>query len=251
MNERILEMNCKTMNETPGSLHKHDGYFCETCMNKGIVFFIKDDDVWSRNCECKKIRKNLRLIEKSGLGSVIRDKTFDAFRVSANWQGALLERAKSFVDESYYKTFFVGGQPGSGKTHLCTAMCGEFIKQGKETRYFLWTREVRDLKGYGDWRYEEKMRELREVEVLYIDDYLKVMRGATPTPSDMAIAFEILNSRLLDPTKITIISSELTINELLELDEGTASRICERTGPYAINVSRSPDKNFRLRGKKE
>ena len=247
MSDRILELKCKTMNETKGTAHLHDGYYCPKCHGKCIVFFIKGDDIVSRFCECRVIRRNLKMIAESGLESAIKNKTFDTFKVTENWQKAILEKARSFIDDTYYKTFFMGGQPGSGKTHLCTAMCGEFIKRGKETKYFLWTREVRDLKGFADWRYEEKMRELRQVEVLYIDDYLKVMKGATPSPADMAIAFEIINSRLIDPHKVTVISSEFTIEELLTLDEGTASRICESTGPYAISISPATEKNYRLK----
>ncbi len=247
----ILEKKCKWLNETKGDLHHRDGYYCSLCHNKGQVFFIRGDDVVARRCQCLRVRKSMRLIAKSGLADAIQKKTFDSFVVTENWQKAIKDKALLFLKNDVYKTFFVGGQPGSGKTHICTALCGELLKRARQTLYLLWTRDARELKACAnEMCFSQKMDEYKEAEVLYIDDFLKVMRGASPTPADINIAFELLNSRLLDPDKITIISSEFTIEELLRLDEGTASRICERTGPFALNISRASEKDYRLRSAK-
>ena len=103
MNKNFLEIKCKTMNETPGKMHVSDGYFCAKCMNKGIVYFIKGEEIWSRKCECRGVRKTLRLIAQSGLEASIRDKTFETFVAREDWQRSFLEKARAFVDSTYYK----------------------------------------------------------------------------------------------------------------------------------------------------
>ena len=41
---------------------------------------------------------------------------------------------------------FIGGQVGAGKTHLCTAMVGEFLKRGISAKYMLWRDDALKLK---------------------------------------------------------------------------------------------------------
>lgn len=249
-NETFLEKQCRWANETAGKLHEKDGHFCEKCRNKGLIFFPREGEMVARKCVCVAVRKNLRIIANSGLESVLKEKTFDSFLVTENWQKSIKDKALSFLQNDLFKTFFIGGQCGSGKTHLCTAMCGELIKANKPTIYLLWTKVSRELKALAnETAFNTEIEQYKSTEVLYIDDFLKVMNGAKPTPADINIAFEILNSRLFDQDKITIISSEFTIDELLSLDEGTASRICERSGPFALSIGRSTQKNYRLRQK--
>ena len=87
----------------------------------------------------------------------------------------------------------------------------------------------------------------KNAKVLYIDDFLKVKKGEEPTPADINLAFEILNYRLLDPDKITVISSEKTLLDLLNYDEATMSRIFKAAGRYKINIEKDIKKNYRLK----
>lgn len=137
----------------------------------------------------------------------------------------------------------------SGKTHLCTAICGHYIKQGRNTLYMSWEDESKKLKALvTDYvAYQSLINEYKNVEVLYIDDLFKTQQGEAPTKADINLAFEIINNRLFSPDKITIISSEKTLNELLDYDEATMSRICEKTGNYKINIGKDIKKNYRLK----
>jgi DNA replication protein DnaC len=127
-------------------------------------------------------------------------------------------------------------------------MCGEYLKQGKETRYMLWSEESKKLKAnINEDTYFEILEPFQRVEVLYIDDLFKVKKGQLPTSADVNIAFDLLNSRLLSKDKITIISSEFTLNELLIVDEGTISRIVEKAGRFVANIADCTAKNYRLR----
>ena len=89
----------------------------------------------SVRCECLKVRKTIKVLQESGLQEVIESKTFDSFKATEQWQIQNKKIAELFVNQDQVKWFFIGGQCGSGKSHLCTAMCGEYLKQGKPTRY--------------------------------------------------------------------------------------------------------------------
>ena len=91
----------------------------------------------------------------------------------------------------------------------------------------------------------------KNADVLYIDDLFKTGRSfdaqmQRPTVADINYAFEIINYRGLNPNLLTIISSELTTHELMEIDEAVGGRIIEHS--TAINISRGRDRNYRVRG---
>jgi len=94
--------------------------------------------------------------------------------------------------------------------------------------------------------YSQIIEPLKKVDVLYIDDFLKTERGKFPTTGDVNIAFELINHRYINK-KITIFSSERDVDEIIDIDEATGSRIYERTknGVY-LSVSKDKSKNYRL-----
>lgn len=242
-----LERQCEYANKAEGDLYKRDGYFCGRCKNKGLIFWIRGEELVTSRCSCLKTRKTIKILGDSGLSQVVERKTFDRFIDKEPWQKRMKERAQEFLENEEYKSFFIGGQSGCGKTHICTAICGRLIERAMTTAYFLWTRDARTLKSKASSEeYDQIIEQYREAKVLYIDDFLKVKRGAEPTPADINIAFELLNSRMLDSSKITIISSEFTLEELIAIDEATASRIKEAAGPFVQCIGRDPYKNQRI-----
>ena len=88
--------------------------------------------------------------------------------------------------------------------------------------------------------YEQLMREYRDTEVLYIDDFFK----GTVTDPDKNLAFELLNDRYNSRKTMTIISSEKTIEEILGIDEAIGSRMYERSKGYYVKTAAD---NWRLR----
>ena len=97
---------------------------------------------------------------------------------------------------------------------------------------------------FDSYAYQEKLDSLRDVDVLYIDDFMKSL-DKSKVNTELNFAFEIINARYIS-NKITVISSELLIEQLNTLDNAVAGRIIERAGGFIINV-KGPDKNFRLR----
>ena len=140
----------------------------------------------------------------------------------------------------------------SGKTHLCTAICREFLLSGKKVIYMLWRDEVVRLKAIVNDadEYRELIDKYKTADVLYIDDMFKT--GKAPdgsnlkiTGGDVNVAFEIINYRYNNPSLLTIISSELSEDDLLEIDEATGGRIYERSKAFTIGKSR--DRNYRIK----
>ena len=92
----------------------------------------------------------------------------------------------------------------------------------------------------------------KKAEVLYIDDLFKT--GKAPdgsvlkiTGADVNVAFEIINYRYNNPALVTIISSELTEDEILDIDEATGGRIYERA-KKAFSIGKDRKKNYRIKG---
>lgn len=141
----------------------------------------------------------------------------------------------------------------SGKTHLCTAICREFLLNCKAVKYMLWRDDVVALKGLVNDTdaYKELIDTYKQCEVLYVDDLFKTGKSndglkQRPTAADVNIAFEILNYRYNNPNLLTIISSECTVNDIIDIDEATGGRIFERATAFSLKPDVS--KNYRLRG---
>ena len=145
----------------------------------------------------------------------------------------------------------------SGKSHICTAIVGKFLEQGYNVYYNVWNEIVTNLKQNAYDNPEEYNRQLtwlKNVSVLYIDDFFKT----TPTTADLDKAFQIIDYRknmsVSDTKKrfITIVSSEKFISEICEIDEAIGSRIFEmcNRGEYVVEIERSANKNQRVPSQK-
>ena len=237
-------------NNSEGDLNTIDGYDCKICKNKGFIASVDNNDCEVHSfCQCQRIRATLRRARQSGLNDILSKYTFDKYNATEDWQIAIKDKAQRFCKDDYSQWFYIGGQVGSGKTHICTAISGNYIKAGKDVRYMLWCEESKKLKALvNDRSYSDEIAKYKNADVLYIDDFLKVKNGETPTNGDINLAFEIINHRLLSKDKITIISSEKTLDEVLDYDEGTMSRVVEKAGYYIVNIVRDRHKNYRLKG---
>ena len=109
-----------------------------------------------------------------------------------------------------------------------------------------WLSASRKIKAVvtSDFEYYQAVQPLKDVDVLYIDDFFKTEQGKMPTSADIMLAFEIINERY-NAEKSMIISSELYSSEVLEIDEATGSRIYEMAGEYVENIYVDNDKNYR------
>lgn len=245
-----LQTKVDRYNEEIGTLQGND---CPTCKNKGYVMILDDEYTALKECECLRERKNKKLIEKSGLKQLIQEYTLEKFVANETWQRVIKDKALEFIQDGESRWFFIGGQVGAGKTHICTAIVNELMKQGHEALYMLWRDEIMKLKANvmeGN-EYAQTIHAFKTKKVLYIDDLFKSERGKQPTTSDINIAFEILNARYNNQDLITILSSEKILKEILGIDEAIGSRIFQRAGSYILELNKNPKMNMRLRERKQ
>ena len=222
---------------------------CSVCKNKGVIYYLDGIYEMCRDCECMSARRSLKRIERSGLKDALEKCTFKNFVTEHDYQTVMKEKAGSYIKNYHGNWFFIGGQVGCGKTHICTAIVRKLlIGENKNTRYLPWRDVVPKIKAKANSdEYEELLKPWKTVEVLYIDDLFKTAQGQKPTTADINIAYEILNYRYPKSGLITIISSELTIKQITEIEQSIGSRIFEKSGNYCINIGKDIKKNYRLK----
>ena len=263
-NERkqFTQTRCDAYNSMNGNLNEKDGYDCPKCLNKGYISIVQEtireestNDYTEalKKCTCWSVRAAIMRMKNSGLENVMQRYTFDRFETTETWQSHVKNTALRFIEEKG-NVFFIGGCSGSGKTHICTAITGQFLRQGKAAHYMLWQEEVLKLKAcvMDSDEYQEQMQRLKSIDVLYIDDFFKpVGNQDKPSTADVRIAYELINHRYNNKGLITIISSERLIGEVLDIDEATGGRLVEYAGNYMLNIQRDKKRNYRLRNIQE
>ncbi len=194
------------------------------------------------------IRRSIWRAKKSGLGDLLERHTFEAFQTPEPWQAKAKKLAQEYA-AAPDGWFVTSGRSGSGKTHLCTAICRRLLDDGRAVRYELWREMAQRIKAAaldGETR-SKLMAPLKSVEVLYLDDFLKTARGTAPTKADIEIAIDIIGARY-NAKALTLLSTELTVDELLSLEESLGGRIhamCRKGAQYLSFVG--DNKNWRLR----
>ena len=248
----VAQMACDAFNKMKGSV---PGKHCPICLNKGYIEEISDSgETIMVECGCMPKRRAMWRIEESGLGTKIAECRFDNYLTSEPWQKSIYDGAKRFLEDYAGKWFYIGGQVGAGKTHICTAIAAEFLNRGKDVRYMLWRDEIVRIKAAvnDDEEYARLVVPLKTVPVLYIDDFFKTGIGdkgqkLRPTPGDINVAFEILNYRYNSSESVTILSGEWFVDELLNIDESIGSRIYHRSKDFALEIEREHSRNYRIK----
>ena len=232
------ERKIERYNQKKGDL---TGYDCALCQNRGHFLRLIDGREVYEECRCMEIRKSLKQIERSGLKRAIRVKAFDSFAVEEEWQKKSKEKAMQYA-ENPSGWFLACGQSGSGKTHLCTAIAGELLNKGIAVRYMLWREDSVPLKAVVSDKeeYHRRIQPLKAAQCLYIDDLFK---GGASGP-DLKLAFELIDYRYRNDLP-TIISMELNLNELIELDEAIGSRVKEMSQGRRMWIAKDKKKNYR------
>lgn len=254
----FFERQAAAENQKTGNLPYYD---CQKCGNKGYIAVVhagwrgQGFEISRPNCDCMIKRRYLRNVRESGLSEALTRYTLEAWHCREPWQQELLDAVKRYADNPE-GWFCLTGTTGTGKTHLCTALCGILLEKGYPVRYMLWRDIATRAKAAvtDNEAYAEIVEPLKRVRVLYIDDFWKTGRAANhvsgqvrPTVGDLNLAFELLNARYADSNLLTIISTEMNLYTMLSTDEAIGSRIAERTrgGRY---YDLSGYKNWRLIG---
>ena len=233
-----LKAKVNLYNSTPG---KYTGYNCKKCLNRGYIAEIRDGVEIMVRCECLKKREALKRLQESGISNLIKTKTFTSFETVEPYQMQIKETAAEFLNNYKNNWYFIGGQNGCGKTHICIAISGQLLKLGEAVRYMLWLEEAPILKAkVNESDYKELISVYQKADVLYIDDLFK--GGASE--ADIRLAFQIIDYRYRN-SMCTIISSEHMLNELYKIDRAIGGRIREKA--IKINIQKDEKKDYRLK----
>ena len=183
--------------------------------------------------------KRMREIEK-----ITRGQTFQNFICRHQWQRSLKTMAESYA-RNPDGWFYIGGQSGCGKTHLCLAICKELARQRQFVTLCRWREDIWLLSDRSFDKSEERMRKLKTLKTagtLFVDDFLKGHAGT----SEKQIAFEIIDARYL-AGKRTIISSEYSLKQVIEtFDEAIGGRLKEMCGKNIITIPEDRNRNYRV-----
>ena len=222
-------------------------YKCVKCRD---MTFIIDDGV-AIPCECRDLRVAEDILKKSGIGKEFRNKRFDNFDFSRNMavmQGykSAMEYENQFLDieNTRCNSIMFLGQVGSGKTHLSMAIANELMDRGIGVIYMGYRDSITNIKQnmLDSVYYNRVMNRYKGARVLFIDDLFK----GKITESDINIMFELINHRYFNNLPM-IVSSELSVGRLLDIDEALGSRLIEMTKGRVVEL-RGKELNYRIYG---
>jgi DNA replication protein DnaC len=144
-----------------------------------------------RECEQRRANRIARLLRASRLPLEKTIENFDLKRLppqAARQVKALLDGA--FLDRRENVLAF--GNPGSGKTHLLSALGQELIQQGRRVAFSTCARLVQDLlRAKKDLRLAQAIKKLAYYEALVIDDLGYVQQSR----EEMEVLFTLLAER--------------------------------------------------------
>lgn len=206
-------------------------YKCPYCKGAGFEEINICGEIQIIECRCKTMKLSDRYRLNSGIGIGLKNLTFESF-ITKDIE--ILNKAKSKAI-NYIKHFdsnagqrnnsiLFHGQPGSGKTHLGIAISNALIDKEYKVIYMPYRNSVTEIKqNIMDYKiYRKLMTKYSECPVLYIDDFLK----GKITEADANAIYEIVNYRYNNNLPM-IISTEKSLEELLDFDEAIGSRIIE------------------------
>ena len=125
------------------------------------------------------------------------------------------------------------------------AICNKLLNEYKTPVLYMPYREtiLRIKQSVSDEiNYNNAIERYKKTPVLMIDDLLK----GKNTEADTNILFEIINYRYLNNLPM-IVSTEKTLNQLLDFDEGVMSRLIEMANGYTVEI-KGQEYNYRLNG---
>lgn len=226
-------------------------YTCPECHDRGIIL---TGDNLARICHCQEQKRLERLFVSSQITPAFKAKTFDNFITEGRppavramfecaWDYARRYRELSGQENNWLVLL---GEPGAGKTHLSMAVANYLLAQGVPVLYFQHVEGLGELKDaiarQGEARIAAKLEQMKRVALLVWDDLF--WGKGYPRDFELEIAFEVLNYRYLNLLP-TVISSNRTHLQLLEINDTVGSRIIERGKGHMVLVQ-GQETNYRL-----
>jgi DNA replication protein DnaC len=226
---------------------------CPKCNGKGYIAFLNELGIMQlKKCTCFTTRANRKKFVDLQLYDYIKmfDGKLDKVEDKETWQRQMKECAKAYLEDNDGKNWLLlCGQSGSGKTTIETLVAYNLTAKYPNAKidYINWDTDWQSLVGL--YNQEEKMiriNQLQTVDILIIDDFLR-HRDSKLTENERNLAKAIIDYRY-KAKNITLITSELSINQLLQIDEAIGGRIIERCKKtYFVSVKEDSTRNYRTR----
>lgn len=171
-----------------------------------------------REFERKKADKITKLMQYACIPKRFRDRNFNNYRAESDKQRKALQIAQMYADKFEDRLKYGGGlvfcgKPGTGKTHLATAIANQVVRAGRTAVFATVldvTRSVKSTYNKNSERTESEAMSCFTGPHLLVLDEVGVQFG---TETEKLILFEILNDRYED-VKPTIILSNLPEDQL-------------------------------------
>ena len=229
------------------------GFDCQICLNKGFVsiYVAETDSSKIDDCECMKVRKSKKIAEQSNMGELLAHRLRD-FKVTEPFQEVMRDKVKDYILNARTEWFLALGQSGCGKTMICSSICNERMthydensRKYTQVKYMIWNDYVEQMNRLRfDYDRDNYFFDFAKAELLYIDDLFK----GRHTDNDVKLAFDLINYRYNNNLP-TIISSEMTIDKIRDLDEALAGRMFQKaTERFTVQVGKDETKNYRFKG---
>lgn len=224
---------------------------CKICDDTTWIEYRKDERTCAYRCECYNEKQNDKNNgwKEAGLSISTSKLGFTNFE---EWN----EKAKDMKDMAtkYYQNFesikdtrknsiILSGNSGCGKTHISIAIANNLMRKKKKVIYMPYRDVIINIKQNmldGD-AYAKALNKYKKAEILLIDDLFK----GQISKSDINIMFEIINYRYMNNMPM-IISTEMTITEVIKTDEAVGSRLYEMVKSYTIEIL-GGENNYRLK----
>lgn len=226
-------------------------YSCDLCQDTGWIMKPQENMApIAVSCKCREMKKLKAMWMAAGINPELSKLNFSNFEIWNVWSQKARDTAAAYYKDfnnicgDRHNSILLCGQVGSGKTHLCVALALNFIKKEIPVVYMPYRGALTKLKQNikDEDYYRRELLKYQSCQVLLIDD---VFKGKV-TEFDINIVFEIVNYRYLNCLPI-IVSTEYTVDELLNFDEAIGSRIYEMCKFYTVEIERSKSNNYRLR----
>ena len=197
-------------------------YKCNDCKDRGVIETAENS---GKLCECTQ-RKRLEAIL-----SVMNEGTFKNYKAVTIEQQAIAKRAHDFGKNfNFDSSIMFLGNVGTGKTHLASATARLIIRlQFEKNKVVLveaptFSSLLVELK-----EKSKKISDYKNCDLLILDDFYKKFYNKVFNHAEIEIElFDLINYRYLRRFKCsTIITSELTFEQMEAQDSAIASRLCE------------------------
>lgn len=210
---------------------------CPKCDGSGYIKTFHNGIGHIETCPiCAARRANEARLKQSGISASDYERyTLESFKADTDDARRMKAAAEYYLEhasENQSIGFF--GKPGTGKTHICIAIC-QALK--RPHYYWQYRAEIQKIKNAAyrlPLEYDNLIKWAASANLLYIDDLFKgaVINGGL-AGQDEQIMFDVINRRYINKLP-TIFSSELSLKKIMTMDEAVGSRIAEMTGIYAI-----------------